>query len=130
MARSVIGFRRKLLKLEENSEKFKKWYSSRWVRILDRILIGKRTKDAKALFSAKAKIVRKAGVALAVILLVTCGVVALLLKDTKVRDYAVARLTKANGAEVNLEMLKLSALTGDASASGIQVTDAQNAISR
>ena len=126
LARTVIGFRRKLLNLEENSEKFKKWYSNRWVRILDRILIGKRTKDAKALFSAKAKIFRKAGVALAVILLVTCAVVALLLKDTKVRDYAVARLTKANGAEVNLETLKLSALTGGASASGIQVTDAEN----
>ncbi|MHC4172436.1 MAG: DUF2062 domain-containing protein [Planctomycetota bacterium] len=126
LARTVIGFRRKMLKLEEGSEKFQKWYSNRWVRILDRILIGKRTKDAKALFSAKAKIVRKAGVAIAVILLVIFGVVASLLKDTKVRDYAVARLTKANGAEVNLETLKLSALTGHASASGIQITDAEN----
>ncbi len=60
------------------------------------------------------------------ILLVIFGVVASLLKDTKVKDYAVARLTKANGAEVNLEALKLSALTGEASASGIQVTDAEN----
>ena len=50
MARSVIGFRRALLKFEEGSEKFKKWYSNRWVYILDRILVGKRTKDAKSLF--------------------------------------------------------------------------------
>ena len=126
LARSVIGFRRKLLKLEEGSEAFKKWYSNRWVRILDRILIGKRTKDAKALFSAKAKILRKAGVAIAVVLLAACTIMALFLKDTKVRDYAIAGLTKANGAEVNFETLKVSALTGDASASGIQVTDAQN----
>jgi uncharacterized protein (TIGR03546 family) len=126
LARAVIGFRRKMLKFEEGSEKFKKWYSNPWVRVLDRILVGKRTKDAKALFTAKAKIFRKAGIALAVILFVACGVVASLLKDTKVRDYAAAKLTKANGAQVDLETLKVSALTGEASASGIQITDAEN----
>jgi len=126
LARSVISFRRMLLKVEEGSEKFKKWYSSRWVRILDRILVGKRTKDAKALFTAKTKIFRKAGVVLAVILLIICGVVTSFLKDTKAKDYATAKLTQANGAEVNLETLKLSVLSGDASASGIQVTDADN----
>jgi len=126
LARSVISFRRTLLKVEEGSEKFKKWYSSRWVRILDRILIGKRTKDAKALFTAKTKIFRKAGVVLAVILLIVCGVVTSFIKDTRVKEYAVARLTQVNGAEVNLETLKLSILSGDASASGIQVTDADN----
>ncbi len=33
MVRSVISFRRMLLKLEDGSDKFKKWYSNRWVRI-------------------------------------------------------------------------------------------------
>lgn len=126
LARSVISFRRMLLKVEEGSEKFKKWYSSRWVRILDRILVGKRTKDAKALFTAKTKIFRKAGVVLAVILLIICGIVTSFLKDTKAKEYATVKLTQANGAEVNLETLKLSVLSGDASASGIQVTDADN----
>ena len=126
LARSVISFRRTLLKVEEGSEKFKKWYSNRWVRILDRILVGKRIKDAKALFTAKTKIFRKAGVVLAVILLIICGVVTSFIKDTRVKEYATAKLTKANGAEVNLETLNLSILSGDASASGIQVTDADN----
>lgn len=126
MVRSVIGFRRMLLKLEEGSDKFRKWYSTRWVRILDRLLIGKRTKDAKALFTAKTKIFRKAGVALAVILLLICGAVTLLLKDTKIKEYAAARLSRANGAEVNLETLRLSVLAGYALVSGIQVTDADN----
>jgi uncharacterized protein (TIGR03546 family) len=126
LARSVISFRRMLLKLEEGSEKFKKWYSNTWVRILDRLLIGKRTKDAKALFTAKTKIFRKAGVVLAVILLIVCGVATSFIKDTKVKEYAAAKLTKLNGAEVNLETLKLSVLSGDASASGIQVTDTDN----
>jgi uncharacterized protein (TIGR03546 family) len=126
MARSVIGFRRMLLKAEESSEKFKKWYSNTWVRILDYLLIGKRTKDAKSLFTVKTKIIRKAGVAFAVILLVIFGVAIHLLKDTKIREYAVNRLTQLNGAEVNLESLNLSVLDGEASISGIQVTDAAN----
>jgi len=126
LARSVIGFRRTLLKVEEGSDKFKKWYSNRWVRILDRILIGKRTKDTKALFTVKTKIVRKAGVAFAVILLVIFGVATHYLKDTKIKEFAAARLTRLNGAEVNLETLKLSILKGEASLSGVQVTDAEN----
>ncbi len=126
LARSVIGFRRTLLKLEDGSEKFKKWYSKTWVRILDRILIGKRTKDTKSLFTVKTKIIRKAGVAFAMILLVIIGVATHFLKDTKIKEYAAARLTQLNGAEVNLETLKLSVLKGEASVSGIQVTDANN----
>jgi len=126
MSRAVIGFRRTLLEFEEGSEKFKKWYSNRWVYILDRILVGKRTKDAKSLFTGKTKIIRKGGVAFAVILLLIFGVIAHFLKDTKIKEYASARLSKLNGAEVNLESLELSVLNGDASVSGIQVTDAAN----
>ncbi|MHC4324542.1 MAG: DUF2062 domain-containing protein, partial [Planctomycetota bacterium] len=126
LSRSVISFRRMMLKAEEGSEKFKMWYSKTWVRILDRILIGKRTKDAKSLFTVKTKIIRKAGVAFAVILLIICGVGFHFLKDTKIKEFAAARLTQVNGAEVNLESLKLSILNGEASVSGIQVTDANN----
>ena len=126
LARSVIRFRRMLLKAEEGSEKFRTWYSKTWVRILDRILISKRTKDAKSLFTVKTKIVRKAGVAFAVILLVIFGVATHYLKDTKIKEYASTRLSQLNGAEVNLETLKLSILNGEASVSGIQVTDANN----
>ncbi len=126
MAKSVVGFRRMILKAEEKSEKFKKWYSNKWVRILDRILIGKRAKDVKALFTAKTKIIRKAGIAFAMILLVIFVVVAHFLKDTKVKEFAAARLTQVNGAEVNLETVNLSILSGEASVSGIQVTDAEN----
>ena len=126
MSRSVISFRRMLLKAEEGSEKFKKWYSKTWVRIFDRILIGKRTKDAKSLFTVKTKIIRKAGVAFAVILLVIFGAATHYLKDTKIKEYAAVKLTELNGAEVNIETLKLSVLNGEASVSGVQVTDANN----
>ncbi|MBW7990337.1 MAG: hypothetical protein FVQ84_10035 [Planctomycetes bacterium] len=125
MARSVISFRRRLLKLEEGSDKFRKWYSNRWVRILDRVLIGKRTKDAKSLFAAKTKYIRKAGVALAAIVIIGSVIVTYLIKDSTIKNYASIKMTQANGAEVNLESLNLSALTGSVSASGIQVTDPQ-----
>lgn len=125
MARSVIGFRRMLLKLEEGSDRFKKWYSNRWVRILDRLLIGKRTKDAKAFFAVKTKIVRKAGVTVAVLVLAVSVIAAMIIKDSMAKDYAAATMTRANGAEVNLDSLDLSVLTGAVSASGIQVTDAK-----
>jgi uncharacterized protein (TIGR03546 family) len=126
MARSVISFRRMFLKLERGSDKFKKWYSNRWVRILDRLLIGKRKKDVESLFTGKTKYIRKAGVALAVILLAVSAAATYLIKDTTIKDYASGRMTRANGAEVNLEDLDLSVLTGAVAASGIQVTDPQN----
>jgi len=128
MARSVIGFRRKLLKFEEGSDKFKKWYSNRWVRILDRLLVGKRTKDVKSLFTKNTKYVRKAGIALAVLILVVSVIATTLIKDSTIKDYATSKMTQANGAEVNLEDLNLSALTGSVSASGIQVTDPENPV--
>ena len=125
MARSVIAFRRMLLKLEEGSEKFKKWYSKGWVRMMDRLLIGKRTKNAKALFTAKTKIIRKAGVAIAVLILgISAGAIHIT-KGTVVKNYFATTMTQANGAEVNLESLDLSALSGSVSVTGIQVTDAQ-----
>ena len=126
MARSVISFRHMLLKLEDGSDKFKKWYSNRWVRILDRLLIGKRTKDAKSLFTAKTKYIRKAGVALAVLLLAVSAIATTIIKDSTIKDYASGAMTRANGAEVSLDDLDLSALTGAVSVSGIGVTDPEN----
>ena len=123
LARAVIAFRRMLLKVEEGSEKFKKWYSNRWVRALDRLLVGKRTKEAKALFTGKSKVFRKTGVVIAGVFLAASVVVTLFVKDETIRDYVAERMTRANGAEVNLESLKLSALTADLSVAGIEVTD-------
>ncbi|MFC1635174.1 hypothetical protein ACFL5Z_10050 [Planctomycetota bacterium] len=125
MARSVIGFRRMLLKLEDGSEKFKKWYSKSWVRVIDRLLIGKRTKNAKALFTAKTKVIRKAGMAIAILVLAISAGAIHLTKGNVVKNYFATTMTKANGAEVNLESLDLSALSGSVSVTGIQVTDAQ-----
>ncbi len=126
LAQAVIGFRKGMLRLEEKSDKFAKWYSKTWVRVIDRIIIGKRTKDAKSLFSKKAKIVRKGGVFLAIVIVAGFFFVSSLIKDEKVRSYATTQLTKANGAEVNVEALQLSVTSGNAKLSGLQVTDRKN----
>jgi uncharacterized protein (TIGR03546 family) len=128
MVRSVVSFRGMLLKLEEGSEKFRKWYSKTWVRILDRVLIGKRTKDAKSLFTKKTKYIRKAGAALAVIVIVVSLIVAGFVKDQTLKEYAARTMTRANGAEVNLDQIGISILNGAVSASGIQVTDPENPV--
>ena len=128
MARSVMSFRRMLLKLEEGSETFRKWYSKTWVRILDRVLIGKRTKDAKSLFAKKTKYIRKAGAVLAVIVIIISLIVSAFIKDEKVKEYAIKAMTRANGAEVNLDQIGISIFKGAISASGIQVTDPEKPV--
>ena len=121
----VIHFRRMMVKLDEKSEKFRIWYSKTWVRLLDRILIGKRTKDVKSMF-AKAKYIRKVGVALAVILVGGFLVAIHFVQDTAVKAYAANTLTNANKAEANLSELGIDVLGGKVSISGVQLTDPKN----
>ncbi len=126
LARIVISFRKTLLKFEESSDAFKKWYSNRWVRTFDRLLVGKRTKDAKALFTGKTIYIRKAGIVLAAIVLAASLLVLYLLDNETIRTRAETTLTKANDAEVDLESLSFAPLAGSVAATGIQITDAEN----
>jgi len=124
MALIVIHFRRMMVKLDEKSDKFRRYYSKFWVRVLDWIIIGKRTKDVKSMF-AKAKYIRKVGVALAVLLVGGILVAAYFLQNTALRQYATSALTKANKAEVDMNDLGLSVLQGNAHVTGLQFTDPQ-----
>ena len=125
LAFAVINFRKMMLKLDEKSEKFRTWYSKGWVRLLDRLLIGKRAKDVKSMF-AKTRYIRKAGLVLAIVVVGGFLAAAHFLQNTAVKNYATETLTRANGAEVDLQNLGISILAGDVSAEGLQVTDAQN----
>lgn len=118
----VIHFRRMMVKLDEKSEKFRIWYTKTWVRILDRILIGKRTKDVKSMF-AKAKYIRKVGVALAIILVGGFLVAVHFLQDKAMKSYAADTLTNANKAQADLAQLGIDVLGGKVSVSEIQLTD-------
>jgi uncharacterized protein (TIGR03546 family) len=124
MALIVINFRRMMVKLDEKSDKFRRYYSKWWVRLLDWLIIGKRTKDVRSMF-AKAKYVRKVGVALAVVLVGGVLVAAHFLQDTTIKRYATKTLTNVNKAEVNLGDLGISVLGGNAHVNGLQFTDPQ-----
>ncbi|RPJ34666.1 MAG: hypothetical protein EHM35_09675 [Planctomycetaceae bacterium] len=124
MALIVINFRRMMVKLDEKSEKFRRYYSKFWVRFLDWLIIGKRTRDVKSMF-AKAKFVRKVGVALAVLLVGGFLVAAHFLQGTMIKQYTAKTLTNANKAQVDIGDLGLSVLGGNAHVTGLQFTDPQ-----
>ncbi len=121
----VFNFRRVMVKLDDKSEKFRKYYSKFWVRLLDWFIIGKRTKDVKSMF-AKAKFIRKAGVVLAVILVGGFLVAAHFLQGTALKGYAVNALTQINGAEADINDVGISLLGGNARVTGVQLTDPNN----
>jgi uncharacterized protein (TIGR03546 family) len=121
----VYSFRRTMLKLSDKSEKFRQYYSKFWVRLLDRILIGKRTKDVNSMF-AKAKYIRKVGVVLAVLLVGGFLAAVHFLQGTVVKGYAVTALTNVNKAEADIDTLGISVLGGDVAVTGLQLTDPKN----
>jgi uncharacterized protein (TIGR03546 family) len=122
----VVRFRTKMLAFEQNSPKFKEWYSKSWVRILDRILIGKRTADMQSMFTAPKKNFRLPGVIAVVLLLVFFGAIIPLLSDGLIKTHTAAAMSWANGAEVNIGRLQLAPLTGNISLTGLQMTDPEN----
>jgi uncharacterized protein (TIGR03546 family) len=123
LARMVTRFRNMWIRFEDRSEKLRKFQSKSWVRILDRILIGKSAKDVRGVLTAKPKIMRKAGVIFVLLIMILSAVGLSMLKDDKVRDYAAGAMTNINGAEVNLEKVELSLTSGHISVTGMQWTD-------
>ncbi|MFC1763093.1 hypothetical protein ACFL6U_13555 [Planctomycetota bacterium] len=123
----ILGFRKTWLKLEENTEKFNAWYNKGWVKLVDRIVIGKRgAKDARQALEARSKLFRKAGVALAAILLVILLVISMLFQKQVVRKQAVTKLSQANGATVDIKELNLSPFSGTMELTGLGVADREN----
>lgn len=123
LARAVVSFRRNWLKLDEGSEKFRKWRSKGWVQLLDRLLLGKSAKDVGAVLKRRPRFIRIPGVILAV-LLVAGFLVGVSIAEDKLSNQLVSRaLTQVNGAEVNVDAFDLQALSGRASAAGVAMTD-------
>ena len=121
----ILGFRKTWLKLESNSEKFNAWQEKGWVKVLDRIVVGKRAKSAKATLEAKTKYVRKGGVVLAVIL-VAGGLAVSYFAKGAIKNQTAQILAKNNGATVDIGSLSLSPLTGHLSVTGLAVTDSED----
>lgn len=123
LAKSVSSYRKMWLKLEENSESFQRWREKKWVKLLDKVLLGKSAKDVRETLARKPKLVRRAGVAVAGVVLLVAVVGVQFLTDDVLTAYAAKSLTALNGAEVNIERLSLKPFSGKLSATGVQVTD-------
>lgn len=126
ISQSVVRFRKSWLAFEEGSEKLRIWRSKGWVKMLDRLLIGKSASDVRAVLNRRPKLVRLPGVILAAVLLGGSAVALSFLPNETLRQYAAKSLTQANGAEVNFDSLELAILSGRVSVTGVQVTDPEN----
>jgi len=121
----ILGFRKTWLRLESNSEKFDAWQEKGWVKFMDRIVVGKRAKNAKATFETKTKFVRKGGVILVVILV--GGALALsFFAKSAVKNQTAKIMSKNNGATVDIGSLTLSPLTGNLGITSLAVTDSDD----
>jgi hypothetical protein len=118
----ILGFRKTWLKMESNSEKFGAWQEKGWVKFMDRIVVGKRAKNAKATFETKTKYVRKGGVVLVVILVGGALAVSVFAKGA-IKNQTAQILGKNNGATVDIGSLTLSPLTGNFAITELAVTD-------
>ena len=125
VGKMILGFRKSWLKLESNSEKFANWQSKRYIKIMDRILIGKRAKDAKTALEAQTRYLRKAGAILAVLVLAIIIALCMILKDSMVSDKVSTSLTAVNGAEVNIGSLNISPASGKVAIADIAMTDSE-----
>jgi uncharacterized protein (TIGR03546 family) len=121
----VLGFRKTWLKLEKNSEKFNTWQEKKWVRVMDRIVLGKRAKDAQATLVFKTKFIRKGGIVLAALLILVFGMGSFFFKG-KIKDKAAATLSQTNGATVDIADLTLSPTSGRLSVVGLNIADQNN----
>lgn len=126
LAKAVTAFRHGWLKLDERSEKFRNWQQKSWVRWLEWLLVGKRTKDVKAVLEKKPRYVRMPGVILALVVMVGTGTAAFVFAGAAMRDLVAHQLTIANGAEVNIGDFSFTPWNGRVTAQGVQVTDPAN----
>ncbi len=123
LAIAVQTFRRTWLRLQEESDAFQRWRSKGWVRLLDRLLIGKGVADVRGVLQRKTRWVRWPGVILALVVVVASAAVVLLVDDAALAEHTARSLSAVNGAEVNVEAIELDLLAGQASVAGVQVTD-------
>ena len=123
LANAVSTFRRTWLKLDEGSEKFHAFHSKWWVKLLDKVLIGKSAKNIKEVLTRKPKWIRKVGVVAAVAVIGLSASGARLAEDGIVTPYVANGLTQTNGAEVNIDNLDFRPFAGSVTLTGVQATD-------
>jgi len=107
----------------EKSERFQRISRNGAVRLLLRLLFGKQRTGIADMLSAKPSMFRKAGVVVCIALVVVMVAAQFLLADRLARSGLVQGLQASTGAEVNVERVEFSALTGKVKVVGLQITD-------
>lgn len=126
VVRLLGRFRRKVVDLEKNSERFQKYASKFWVRFLMFVFVGKRHKaeSYEALLSKRiGKPIRPVGVVLVVLLGVLAVLVQLFASKPIVTMIAQRSLEHANGATVDLEEADLNLKENRFTIKGLAMAD-------
>lgn len=124
LALSVRTFRLAWLKLEEGSDAFRRFHASRWVRLLEWLLLGKRA-DVRAALQRPVRYVRLPGVIAAVVLLLAFVGGSYVLAGRNLGPQLARQLGRLNGAEVNVRQAGVNVLSGRVHLAGLQCTDPQ-----
>ncbi len=126
---TVMGLKsywRKMAHAQKDSERYKKWTSKGWVKIMSWIFLGPAKKDTYEDTLSKGNIgnpIRPLGVVFAVLLAVVGFFVNLLFADEIVTQAVRGGLERANGATVNLESGQLSFREGTLTLTRLAMAD-------
>jgi len=124
----ILGRAIKLLRVGviaagDKSEKVKKIASKGIVRFLMRILFGKQKKSMAEMLQAKHPVIRKSGVVLLGIIVGLVVVLEVMFINKIARSGVVGGLEYAQGAEVNVDTVDMSLVSGEFNLAGLQLTD-------
>ncbi len=123
VARVVILLRRGLVRAGQKSPRVARFAAAWPVRFLLFLLFGRQKKPLAELLSQRSPILRKWGLAVAVVLLALVVGGSMLLVDYYLAGKIEQQLGRANGAEVNISQVDLSLWQGRARLVDIQFTD-------
>lgn len=123
----VTAYRRKMVDLEKNSERFKAYSTKRWVKILTWILVGsgpgKGVTYEQLLTKRIGNPIRVAGAIFAVLAIVLAFLVQGFLRGTILTAAAQSALERVNGATVDIGTVDLSLKEGRLTLTGLAMAD-------
>lgn len=124
MIKTVRLFRTKMAGLEENSERYRKWMTKRWVKLLVFVFVGRGSKESyTATLEVRGKVIRPAGVVFCALVVVLLLMVQTLLSGPLITSVLRQGLELANGATVDLEEADLDLAAGRMTLTGLAMAD-------
>ncbi len=126
LARLIVLLRRGLVAAGQRSATVDKISRNGFVRFLLRVLFGKSKRPLSEMLEAKFPIIRTSGAIVTVVLAIILLGTPVLLADYLLANALADQLSKANGAEVNIERADIAVFSGRLAVEGLQVTDRED----